>query len=1040
MIPRLTRIVGSLAIVITMYWTYALAVVPFIEPSTGSAAQVKLSDSDIEIASRQHENQVKALEGWFAEGDWERTSPKVLETAQGMLLVKNYRNLGEGRVEIIPCTMIFLPEGNFESEEERQRRAIVLRSPQGAILQFEAFDLKQAKVGKLIAGKLMGPVTIRSDQRERGPQDDLLIRTSDVDLTEQKLVTNQPVQYQLGPNYGHGHAMRIDMAPQGSKRGFRGMTFLELSEHVEMHIQPSGADLFPGRPKDPGQPKTKKTNPPVEIRCRGPFRFDFLKNVATFEDSVDVLRINQAGPSDQLTCQKLSLLFEVVPPKPGEPARTERTAPNLQPVTVMAEGSPVVINAPANDLHGRGEHLDYNIKTGAAKLRGEPEAQMQQAGREVHARELFYQPEAGGRIGQFIATGAGWVRGDRPEDKTQTFSARWSRRLYFRPYQGQSLLSIEGNAEAQSVGKGMIRGEEIHLWLRDAKPSSSAAAEKQSFTPDRLLAVGHVTIDSPQLTGAVGQLQAWFEAEPKQPAPTVVRRPPYDDQGIPQPLVAAAQASPPMQAPPLEPPPAEAGAPTLSNEFPGGWRAGSPGAIAPPLRTFADPAGAPVPRGGPPPVEPVAAPPADRAPAQRFHIEGELLRLRVQMQNGSAQLSEAFVEHHVRLTETQTRQTSDKRLLVTGDQMHLVQTQPQDGVVTVAGNPAYVEARGMTLSSPTIHLNRGQNTLWTDSEGGMTLPVDRDMEGRAAQQPEPLSVLWRGQMRFDGRMARFERHVVARHGLQTMTTDVLDVALSGRVEFGNASSHERPQVERVICRQGVFLENRTVEAGKLTSIDRLEAVELTLHQPTGDIAGQGPGWLRSARIDSGQGPGAGGGLPGGLGAPPGPPKPKPNGPRLVYLGVNFQRSLSGNMRRREMTFENQVRAIYGPVPQWEAQLDPDRPETWGEDGVMLTSERLGVLELPSGGDARSYELEATGNTLVENTAYTARAHRLTFSQAKDLLILEGSGRSDARLFRQLRVGAAPSEAAAQKIYFWPKSNRVEVDGARMIDFINIPQK
>ena len=98
-----------------------------------------------------------------------------------MLLVNNYQMMGEGRVQIVPCTMIFLPEGNF-SEEERQRRAIILQSPQGAILQFDAFDLKQGKVGKLIAGKLIGAVTIRSDQRDPGPQDDLQIITSDVDM------------------------------------------------------------------------------------------------------------------------------------------------------------------------------------------------------------------------------------------------------------------------------------------------------------------------------------------------------------------------------------------------------------------------------------------------------------------------------------------------------------------------------------------------------------------------------------------------------------------------------------------------------------------------------------------------------------------------------------------------------------------------------------------------------------------------------------------------------------------------------------------
>ena len=170
-----------------------------------------------------------------------------------------------------------------------------------------------------------------------------------------------------------------------------------------------------------------------------------------------------------------------------------------------------------------------------------------------------------------------------------------------------------------------------------------------------------------------------------------------------------------------------------------------------------------------------------------------------------------------------------------------------------------------------------------------------------------------------------------------------------------------------------------------------------------------------------------------------PPKPPPGGEGLAYLGVRFERGLMGNLRRHEMIFENQVRTVYGPVATWDGQLDPDRPETWGEQGVMLTSERLAVAESTQiVKDQHSYELEATGNTLVENTMFTARAARLTYTQAKDLLILEGNGRSDARLFRQVRNGAVPSEAAARKIFFWPSTNRVEVDEARFIDLTNPP--
>jgi len=71
--------------------------------------------------------------------------------------------------------------------------------------------------------------------------------------------------------------------------------------------------------------------------------------------------------------------------------------------------------------------------------------------------------------------------------------------------------------------------------------------------------------------------------------------------------------------------------------------------------------------------------------------------------------------------------------------------------------------------------------------------------------------------------------------------------------------------------------------------------------------------------------------------------------------------------------------------------------------------------------------------LVEGESFTARSARLTWSEAKDLLVFEGDGRADARLFRQVRPGAAPSSASAGKILYWRSQERVEVEDARYLD-------
>lgn len=61
--------------------------------------------------------------------------------------------------------------------------------------------------------------------------------------------------------------------------------------------------------------------------------------------------------------------------------------------------------------------------------------------------------------------------------------------------------------------------------------------------------------------------------------------------------------------------------------------------------------------------------------------------------------------------------------------------------------------------------------------------------------------------------------------------------------------------------------------------------------------------------------------------------------------------------------------------------------------------------------------------------YAATAARLTYVSDKDLLVMEGDGRNYASLSRQERVGGPFDEQFAGKFMFWPRTNRVEADGA-----------
>jgi hypothetical protein len=115
-------------------------------------------------------------------------------------------------------------------------------------------------------------------------------------------------------------------------------------------------------------------------------------------------------------------------------------------------------------------------------------------------------------------------------------------------------------------------------------------------------------------------------------------------------------------------------------------------------------------------------------------------------------------------------------------------------------------------------------------------------------------------------------------------------------------------------------------------------------------------------------------------------------------------------------------------------LDPDEPDSLGPQAVLVRCEQLAVRETTaSTGKRKAIELEASGNILAESEVFTARGLRMTYAEAKDLLVLEGDGRTDAELFRQFQPGAERSRVAARKILYWPKTNKLWIDGARALE-------
>ncbi|HQU42199.1 MAG TPA: hypothetical protein PK867_05280 [Pirellulales bacterium] len=1006
MMTRPLRIIGSFVVVVAAYCVYSLAAVPLIEPEDAAGDHGEITAEEREQALGSVANQRADLRRWFKDGDWELTSPKILETAQGKLLLRDYHpDRNDAHVVTLnPCTMIFLPEGQFDDEEERLRRAIVLRSPDGATLRFaEPIDIKKGQMGsKIVSGHMPGKVTIRSEQRSPGPEDDLLLLTENVTLDNDCITTPQLVEFFYGPNRGRGREMRLELTTAAEKAAQPSSgpakTF-ELARDVHMRMETADGDLFmvgakPAAPAAAADMKPASPKPPVEINCQGRLHVDLRRYVATFHERVEVVRLNPVGDSDRLTCQRLSVRFEPDPTvKTAAGDASGKGMPRLRPRYITADGNPVILDSRSNGVEARGRRLEYDVQTRSGKLLDNDEATLRQLDpatrqlREIHARELEFEsdPESpSGPPRRVDARGKGWLRGSPPADPDQKLYVKWTTRLTFQPYEGSQVLSILGNAYVESTDTGSLEADEIHVWLRKAAagtqaPSFGGPTGQGGLVPEKMTARGHVRPNAPQLSGIVREMDIWFAPE----EPAVVASGPADP--------AAAEPPPPEQK-------------------------------------------------------------AERVPPdQRWNVSGDVLKVQARFVAGKTEVTEVQLDGDALCKELPSLAKQhqplagppEQLMVIQGEQIHLVQPAPGEAKVRITGRPARVDAQGMTLiggdkqKAGNIHLDRAKNQLWIPGEGTLVLPVDEDMQGRKLARPQQLEIHWNGRMRFDGLTADFERDVVARNDEAVLKTPELQVTFREQVRFGSDNDGTRPQVQRLVCRQHVDLDRHERQRGRVLSWERLVARDLVFDYATGDFVARGDGVITRTWLDDGSTPAV---TPGGSKKKPAAP-PSKNRTRLVYLNATFVEKLTGNQRRDIVTLHRRVTAVYGPVLRWQQWLDPNYPKRLGTEGFVLKCDQLTVAKNGLTGDSQpAVELYGEGNILIEGSDFLSRCRNLRYASNKDLLVLSGDGRSAATFYRDQQNGSNPIDFAANRILYEPKLQRLNVNNFESLDVMGLPSQ
>lgn len=995
----------SFAVIFTAFLIYDILAVPMIEPAVSIASSSATNWATGETPT-QHIRPIFA--DLFPQGAWERNNPKVLKTTQGTLLFRDYQTLQDNRLKLEPLTLVIYVDGQPPQSGKQKNNPIVLKAPEGAVLQFDgALDLSQGKIGNLIGGELTGEITIHSRESASGAEDDLFITTRMVTIDKQRLYTTSSVAFRFGRNHGSGRDLSITFDPpkvgesKTRRKGLGNVRSLELL-HVDLFNLMTSYDgpLIGGVGQDPSN--LEKLSPvPIKVTCNGSLQFDFRENIASLSDDVRVERNNPNGTVDLLTCQLLAIHFQKRRSITDTSSNldhsnaptSETPSQQLNVKKLVAVGSPARLEAPSYDTSVVGSHLEYDILTRHLYVEDQNAVVLRHGVNSAKAPVIDYQlMENPQRLGVLKATGSGSLSIGRSKTSRGHFVARWEDSIQLVPDGDRHRLSISSKAYLRAEERGEFRGDQLHVWLREqpkhvvqqqpmADTLSTQATQNDDWdiVPEKLLAIGNVQIDSPRLSGQTERVEAWFVSP--------------DSHTADRPSSTQTSSS-------------ESGLAANADLF--------------------------------------APQPSSRQKPVKYNIQGDLVQLQMIRRASEYALEDLTIVGNVELSQTVDRLRPQTPLRVIGTTLRLQKVTSPAPKLQIAGNtetrsPAEVTAQGMVVRGDIISLDQGRNVLAIDGGGEVHFSDLTNATPEARRFDGEIGLRWSEGMQFDGWKATAtgriqvtgSKWINPEEQIQfTGKSRALTILVNDFVDFKNPPQEENIKVHQLFLHDQVDTENRTFDRqGIQKSFDRMQLRDLAVNQLNGHFHANGPGWIKTVRY-----------------AKDTTEQPRPptitdsqKASELIHIHVDYNREIVGNFENREVTFSNQVKAIYGPVDFWEATISEQEVlSQWGK-GALLTCEQLSIVQMQN--EQKNWvELIAGGNTKVEGLDkagyFTALAHRIKYSQAKEMLLLEGDGRRDAILKRRKKIGAEESKIAAQRITYWPKTDNFDLQEADTLEFFD----
>ncbi|MFO0914658.1 MAG: hypothetical protein U0795_17000 [Pirellulales bacterium] len=1002
---RSTRMVISLFAVLGAHLLYRLAVCPWLVPTLADRPPTTQQKDTTETAPGLNPL-AEQLQALFAPGSWELQDPEVLQSDELTLLMRAYKQLADGQLEIRPVTLIYYPQGRRFYRPGVSAPPVVMQAEGGAVLQFDAsLDLQRGRMGRPVRGQLVGQVRIYRPAGNNGePRLDLV--TGNVQIDKQKIWTPQPVEFQYGETYGRGRDLivMLDEASRDKQRPWSSLQSIELVHLDQLRLAGPWLKGLDGPNADPQLP-----SPPVDVACAGSLRVDNRLQVMTIEDQVQAVRQWSNGLVDRIVCSRLDVHYQMQ-------QTADRKRPQLSPSRMEMTGLPLTIDIPTRQWSVTGDRLEYDVQRSEVRVESATAAVLKTAEHYLRSPRVSYRSQEPAavtgsktqRLGTLYAEGPGSYQGTAG---TESMQATWQGVLKFEPIDGLHRLFVDRGLQLGLGQSGSLSATELELWVEDLgdqpAPTSQPAATQPvvaqpvaasrgasplgsatgRLQPRRIAARGSVAFQFQQLSGATQQLSAEF----------VTARP--------------------------------------------------ESAVAPDA-TPANGATNPTTPAGTGPQRPKTRPQM----TNQMKLNGQQMQLVLEQGGG---LRQADIKGDVVISAdgvTTANGQPPRSLSLSGQTLHIETTPQGYAVGQLDGAPAKLESQQMQLLSTSIQVNQETNQIWIPGHGEMTMPMAMASSltaaggagaatsntaannsaaaaanGAAAGAGGLAVVRWKEGLKFNGSVIQLLSDVWVQTENQRIHMDRMEIQLAQGVSLLRPSSNTTVEPRWVRGLGNVYGDSRTVGRDGRFGWERFAVGDFEYDQQTGAVRASGPGWIVSVR------PGQSQSLPG---APAPPPSATNDSNSLRYLRVDFQKELVGNLQQRTAEFRGDVRGIVGPVVRWEDTIVADSPAQLPPGGAMMRCDALSLSQLPGGPTmpgqpAILWGIVATGNSAVATPSLTALGERISYDQQKDLLVMEGSGRRPATLFQRKPDQSQESRLTADRIKVWPNSGRFELDGAQL---------